>query len=491
MTKEKNISRAFLGNVGISFFGYGAFGLINYFTRRHLAFNLNEVDYGFFYSTFSFVCVFLSLIDLGLGDSATVLISKYLTLTDDQKVKSVYSLILLGKGVLGVGIAVVLGLLAPWLISYYFGYENGILPFFLLCLFIPFSAMNGGVVGALEGKKDFLARNVLQLLQYGSILLVVLVGTKAWGINAPASGAVAGNLAAFALGCLYLFKRHSIGFRFRLKMFASVASETWRFSRWMAISVSGLCIMGAMDTQMLTVLTSLREVAFYNVALPIVQILLIFIIVPAVLTPTVSELWHRQQISRIGDAIINMIMVMLWIGGGILIGMILLSKHLIAVLFSTKFLGVSTALTILSCQIPFLVAGQFCLNTMNVMEKPQWAAAIVMGGLIVNALTNYLLIPKMGISGAALATVLSYLLICLSSIFVLSRLIKLAVSLWRIAILFAVAGLAGWGAQELWGDCQSFWESALYTVVALTAYSTASLPVIYKEVVWGFRSLQR
>ena len=69
--------KTFTRGAVISLFGVLLAGIISYLTRRVLVLHLSPLEYGFFYSVFAFVSLGLAVVDLGLGQSGTVLMAKY------------------------------------------------------------------------------------------------------------------------------------------------------------------------------------------------------------------------------------------------------------------------------------------------------------------------------------------------------------------------------------------------------------------------------
>jgi len=196
-----------------------------------------------------------------------------------------------------------------------------------------------------------------------------------------------------------------------------------------------------MDTIMLTWLTNLKEVALYNIALPIMQIFQSLIIFPTVFIPIASTLWqqgNKKQIGELTNGFITLITFLCW---GIFIFTMILGKDIITILFSTRYTDASTALVILCVGIAFFALSQFFIGTLNSIEKTKQSALIILVGLIINLTLNYILIPILGLNGAATATAISYFIVSIISYIQLRHNIpNLTLDIKR-TILCCIAGL--------------------------------------------------
>jgi O-antigen/teichoic acid export membrane protein len=101
---------------------------------------------------------------------------------------------------------------------------------------------------------------------------------------------------------------------------------------------------------------------------------------------------------------------MFWLSFVIAIFTTILAYPIIRILFGTPYLGAVTALQIyvwagISVSLG-LVVGQYILAS----NLTRISFYTTVSGAVLNIILNIILIPKMGINGAALATVVSYLL---------------------------------------------------------------------------------
>jgi len=387
-------------------------GLLNYLTRRTLALNLPETSYGFFYSAFSFVMLFLAYLDLGLNSSGTILIARHDTHGQHEKARAVFSIIFFLKLAGGLAIGGILLAFAPLLSRHYFSHPDGLYGLMVLCAFIPANALCGTVVSTLDAYRQFLARNLFQAAKFGLIFLAVISFATRAPNTGPAVAYAAGATIMFVVGLLFLRWKH--GLAIRLPSGQNVSQtwhETWHFGKWVAISTAGMTTMFYMDTLMLTCLQGLKSVALYNVALPVMQIMQSVMILPLIFMPIATQLWQHKHREELGGLITVVMEISILFLCFVAIGMACLRELIIRLLFAEKFLAAGNALVILCAAMAVLVLGHFLINTLNAMERQKDVARIVIIGAGVNIAANLVLIPWLDIEGAAAATLVSYLVI--------------------------------------------------------------------------------
>jgi len=430
----------------ISFVAMLLLGITNYLIRRTLALNLSEIEYGFFYAAFSFCMLFLSYLDLGLGQSAVILMSKYCAKELYDKVNGIFSLIIILKILGGLLIAIPLVIVTPYLAVNYFKYPQGEGAFYFFCMLIPVTAVAGTINAAYDAKKDFLTKNILNVIQYIIIVILLLVFIRQGKLVLAAFAFLVSPAIIFLAGMLNLSKVHSVKLRIK-GIYKNNFKETFHLSKWVALSVAGLSTMSHMDTQMLVWYKGLDSVALYNIALPIMQIMNSFMFLPQVFMPIAADLWHsgdHDELKRICSIFINTAGIA---GGLIVITLICTRDVLIIYLFDEKYLGAQYALIILCTGVGVFVVAQFLMNTLNATGKQKQVSVNILIGVAVNIAANAVLIPIWGISGAAIATCLSYLVISILSFLLLRSSVGINVNIRKLSMLFAltlVAAISAW-----------------------------------------------
>ena len=423
----------------ISLFGIGCLGVLNYFVRRKLALSLDLADFGFIYSVMSICMVFLAYIDLGLGQSATILISRAFA----GKLKSLgnryYLQILFIKLLSAIIIFIILASTYQFWMKDFFKHSNAT-PYFILLFIIIIQAAASAPGAVVTALKRFALGNITAVLGPVTILIIIYFLNPTHNVNIyalafPISGLV---MFVFVFSIImfdgYLPKTKS--FREFLKI-----GEIFHLSKWIAISTLGLTTMYYMDSLMLTWLDGLKAVGLYNVALPIMQISQSLMVIPGVFLPIVAGMWvedKRIDIAAICGFITEITAYLFW---PVAFTIVLLAKYLIILLFSSKFTAAAPALMILFTGNILFSLSNFYMGTLNAGKYAKLVAISIVMAAVVNIFLNYILIPYLSITGAAIATAISYLFITFYLFFILKNHLKEFVLNKQKLFKFSILGI--------------------------------------------------
>lgn len=238
-----------------------------------------------------------------------------------------------------------------------------------------------------------------------SIYKVILVVSKkdlAWF-------AVSISLDAFFVAIilmLYYFKDKGKKFTFSMDMAKRMLKQSWHFI------VSGLMvtIYGQIDKIMIGNMLDFNAVGLYSVAIIITGL---WYFVPSSIIdsarPLIMEAKEKSNelyVFRLKQ--LYAVLIYLSLAYGIFIT--LASKYIILFLYGQEYLGASVALVISVWYCAFSLMG--ATNNIYLLcegknKFVQWISII---GALVNVIMNYLMIPKWGIRGAALATLLTQII---------------------------------------------------------------------------------
>ena len=461
-------------------------GIINYLIRRHLALTLTLRDFGFLYSCFSFCMIFSAYLDLGLAQSATILISGSLSEGKLKKANSFYNYFFIIKLLASSIVVCILFLTYRFWLTDFFRYENS-LPFLLIIFLIPLQSISSAPLAVGTALKKFSVVNLAIILNIVIVFCLILVGSQG-NINYASIAFLAGSfgmlLFLFIAALLWKFAPSFSA----LKDFSTI-SPIFHLSKWIAISTAGLSTMYYMDSMCLTYFRGLNAVALYNVILPIVQIAQSLIIISSVFLPIVSDLWINKETQVIADIcklITEAALYLLW---PIIIIMILISSLLITVLFSAKFIAASNALVLLFVGVFFFCVASFYMGTLNSGGKAKKVAIIIIFAVIINLLLNFILVPLFSINGAASATALSYIFILFCFYRELANLLGKGVSLlnFKRTSLNGVLGILGI-IISIFIVNKTIWDRMLFIIFFLIIYFILTLPFI-KSMIIDFRTI--
>ncbi|MEI8246099.1 MAG: polysaccharide biosynthesis C-terminal domain-containing protein [Lentisphaerota bacterium] len=446
--------KVFLWGSFVSLLGAVLIGVMNYLVRRYLANTFSIGEYGFLYAVFSLLTLLLAVVDLGMTQAGTILIAKNRAGNRPLRANSIYSFILMIKTAFGTAVFMILALLSSFLVINYYKFPGGQNVFLIVALLLIFQSAETVCMSGMDSAKAFGLKNLLQSAKILLIFLGIVLFSAQYGLTFAAGMFPACALLSFIAAYIILAWKFGLKAAPEITFNLRTFKHTWDLSRWIAVGLVGLTAISNMDSIMLAGLSTPERVGVYNIALPIVQIVQSIIILPVVFTPIVAELWQhgrKEEIAKLTEAISVILFILLWLA---LITTLPLAKFIITILFGPQFTEAGTALTILCAGTIFFAAASFYVNALNSCGAARQGAAIMLGGALFNIVCNAVLIPLWNINGAATATALSYLFICLAFYRALHGKIPMHIP-FKSVLYIALAGIAVTAAAA-WLYAQNF-----------------------------------
>ena len=178
----------------------------------------------------------------------------------------------------------------------------------------------------------------------------------------------------------------------------------------MAVSAVAYILMQSVDVILLSKYTDFSQVAFYSVALKLTMLVsLVLASVNSVIAPKISELFSSSQTSQLSRMIRQSTRLTLVLTLPAIILLAVLSGFVLNI-FGQEYVVAKTALYIL---LIGQMVNAFCGSVgvyMNMTGKQNIFQVILISALMLNVILNVVLIPEMGIEGAAIATSTSMIL---------------------------------------------------------------------------------
>ena len=399
----------FLKGVAVSFTSMLLLGIINYLIRRHLALHLSTEDFGFFYSMFAFFGLLTTFCQFGIKQSSAILTASYIAKRQESRINLLLSSLLTFTVCFCAVIMLILMSGCRFLASAYFKYSEAAAAIMVFAPFILLNPVWSLFLSIPHGKLEFPVYNGFFIFQMLLIYTGVLIFSK-FGILALSSSWISAMIIAMAVAVFFICRRYRLNLSFHKAFCPAINRKIWNLCSWMAISTTGLMMLSFLDSFFLTWLTDLKQVAAYNIALPIMQILQSLTVLPLVFLPFSADLWEKKKYRELAR-IFHSVNLIILIGT---LPLVILLHHLgpwiITVLFGKRFISSAPALTLLSAGVLFCVAGQFNLNLLNASGKQKTGAGIILAVLFADAALNFLLVPVYGFKGSAMALSCSYIL---------------------------------------------------------------------------------
>lgn len=168
------------------------------------------------------------------------------------------------------------------------------------------------------------------------------------------------------------------------------------------------------DIFMIGIFRTASEVGIYNVALPTANLL---VIVPTALMglfmPVITELYSKKKKEDVKDLSKIISKWIFFANLPIFFLIFLFSKPILTIAFGSEYVVGYVALSVLL--IGYLIASlsHTYSSILSMIKKTKVIMYVVIITTLINIILNYILIPKIGIVGGAIATSISLILACL------------------------------------------------------------------------------
>lgn len=205
------------------------------------------------------------------------------------------------------------------------------------------------------------------------------------------------------------FKRGGEGFRFDKGIAKVLLSQGYHY----IISNLIITIYAQMDKVMIKHMMSESDTGLYSAA---IMICTYWVLVPTAIInsvrPVLMELKKDGNEEGYKRRFSQLYSLLIWLGIAVSIVITLLSSFVMKIVYGAEYITAAGALSIAIWYTTFSTLGVARGNWLVCEDKNQYAKWFVLFGAVVNVVLNYLLIPVMGIEGAALATLITQIVVC-------------------------------------------------------------------------------
>ncbi|MFA5295043.1 MAG: flippase [Methanoregulaceae archaeon] len=401
---------------------------IGYIATMYFAHVLGPAILGSYYLFLSYYGVFALVGDGGFGGAAVKRIS------EGREANEYFSAFIVLRVILLAVSLTALLLLSPYFTDFI---SSGLFPWLFLALiagtiagFAAAGVYGSGKVGIAQ-ISDFLTSS----LKIAAQIVATFLGYAAAGL---AGGFILGLLAGFLINFHYLPLRLA---RFSVRHLKSLFS----FSFWIFLTSTGFTIFATADTILIGYFLTNADVGIYRVAYQLTGIAtLVCIAVNTALFPRISRWNTDNDLPAISSALPKAVTFSLLLAVPIVTGGILLGERLLYFLYGADFVAGTPALGVLLIMQIVSVFVTLQITCLNAMDRPKHSFAATSLAAAINIGLNIILIPLLGILGAALATLASLTLTAILSYVFLSRRLKISLERRPIRnIIIAAVVMAG------------------------------------------------
>ncbi|MCX5635883.1 MAG: flippase [Planctomycetota bacterium] len=314
--------------------------------------------------------------------------------------------------------------------------SSGIFFWILIALIVSvFASSTGtGVYGAGKVGIFQISNFVEVLLRFIFQISAVFIG---FGVAGLAGGFIGGLIAGGIANFHYLELKLV---RFRTSHLKNLSG----FSFWIFLTASGSLIFSYADTLLIGFFMSNADVGIYRTAFQLTSVATFTTLaLHSVLYPKISNWGAHGQVTEIKNSLARAFTYSLLLAIPTCVGGWILGERLLYYLYGASFVeGNSALFFLLLVQIVnvFMYLGTMTLAALNRPKDAFWITVIAS---IANILLNLVLIPIMGITGAAIATLIAMTLNALGALILLSRVIPVRIEYDPVKNILCATGLMG------------------------------------------------
>jgi len=396
----------FVFTVFAAFFGY--------LTRLLVARNLSVENFGLVYSIMAFFGLFSILQHMGLNDALTKYVSEFRVRRELGKIKASIIFTLIFQLSTAFILALAMWLLAPWLAENYFRSSlavNGIRIYAIAVFLSPIESLFLSTFLGYQKPVWYSAAN------FARAIFIFLATLILFGFSKTILSPIISYVLVYSLSLLvylpyFLAKIFPGFFKTKTRAFKETAGKMTRFGAHVIITAVAGTVITYTDIAMITYFKTLNDVAIYNAATSTALLLWFFgTALATVLLPLSSEIWKRKHSHLMGEGINMIYKYGLIIIIPFTVLMFVFPELILRILFGTDYSAGSGVLQILSIAAIFFTIGQVNMSILSGMGKPRINAKVSAVAAVFNFASNLILIPLLGIAGAAISTGIAFAII--------------------------------------------------------------------------------
>lgn len=172
-----------------------------------------------------------------------------------------------------------------------------------------------------------------------------------------------------------------------------------------------LYLMNWTNTIMLGIMTDSEQVGIYNIAYKVGSVgFLVIVSVSTIMTPKMAELYGKGDVNELKKLIHNSTRLIAILSAPIVLLLIFFSKFILS-FFGTEVIDGNTTLIIVSLGVLFSAIAGNVDQILNMTNNQNVLRNITIICFFINILLSYFLIPGYGIEGAAMASLVTNVLI--------------------------------------------------------------------------------
>ncbi len=380
----------------------GVTGVVNFFLTVYVIRVFGATEYGKFAFAFSFVAIFSTLFDFGLSTAVTR------EFAGQREKEGHFSDVMTLKVVLGVGVALLV------IVGSFFISSDGLVRGMVVVLGIYMLLLEVinlfyALIRARQRMEVEAAFRFVQVLSLcAAVVAVIFFSPSILNLSLAYVGA---TLATLVLLLLFFLFKESSGIRLRPSFNASVWKVFLAIGWYLALAKGVGDITTYTDSVLLGYWGMNTENGWYNAAVRLNRLALFpMAMVSSAIFPALVGILResREKFLRCWK---------FWMKWTVFFaimfcfGVLAKADEIISFTYTEDFLPAAIALKILILMATLVYINNLYYHVLLIFDHQKRIFYALLCGAIMNVLMNLILIPRMGINGAALATVLTHLAI--------------------------------------------------------------------------------
>ena len=309
--------------------------------------------------------------------------------------------------------------------------------------------------------KEYAAITMLMSL-VNAVTSFCLAYRLSWGIEGLLLGMLAGNLVGVLAGVWRL--RASFRFIFN----SALLLEMLAFSTPLVLSSVAVWVSLYIDRMMINHFLTIEEVGLYGIGYRVASIVgLVMVGFQGSLNPLVYTYYREAETHR---QLARIFRIFLFFGLMAFIALSLAASEILRFMTGPSFYGSAVVVFYL---VPALMLSNMYIFApgIGIAKRTHYFVWINIGAALLNTLLNILLIPLLGIVGAALATMLNYLVVFIIQMVLSQRLYHVPHRWSSIIAAALLAGALAWWLPRLPLANAERWASTFLSLLVFTIAS--------------------
>ena len=284
--------------------------------------------------------------------------------------------------------------------------------FWIGCAVLPMLTLSGLRQAALRSLKHIVLAQLPEILLQ-PMMLCIFVGVVFTGFSQSVNSQITMCLNFCTLGISFVFGTYWL--YNKLPEPVKIVSPQYKIYNWVSVALplllvsSVYIIMNRLDVLMIGIFSGTTDAGIYSVASKISTLITFSLtVVSTIAAPMISELYSQDKLRKLQELVTSISWINIMFSIPIFLGIFIFGKRILAI-FGLTYTDGYLALCILGLAQLFNALTGPIGHLMTMTAYQNKLVQILFLFLLINLILNYVLIPKQGIIGAALATAIANL----------------------------------------------------------------------------------